>query len=745
MSARKINLQQISLFLVAMLFASLIGALLMSSAALQSSARFGYLYSPLLVLLAIGLVILVTLLAINLRQLVFQVRHRRAGSRLTVRILALSVLLAVIPVLLVFFFSLEFLNRRLDSWFDVNIEQAMQDALELSRSSLDMQMRDALQQTEHMRDNLIADKSEMMALQLGALRAHSSAVEVSLLSPNGHIIAFNSSETEQLLPTALPHGTLLKLKQQDTYINLENLAQSGLYIRVLMKCHTPASGAVTAVNSNFPCLLHALYPVDARLNTLAKQVESGLAEYQQLVFLRQPLKLSFTLVLSLVLLLSIFGAVWVAFFSVRRLVAPVRDLVEGTRAVAAGDYSKVLPVTSQDELGFLVRSFNDMTWRIQLAQNEARQSQELADTQRAYLEVVLERLSSGVLTLDENLLLHTTNSAAEQILQVQVNALRGKALWDLCEINPELQPLCDTIQNHLNCDQEAWQEQLILFGSCGRKILMCRGKRLDASVDNAESGHVIVFDDITALIQAQRHSAWGEVARRLAHEIKNPLTPIQLSAERLRHKYLPSFPDKEAEVLDRMTHTIIQQVESLKEMVNSFNAYARPPQLKLQPLSLNTLVQEVLDLYGHQDQRIELNLATALPVLDADAGQLRQVIHNLVKNALETGEDVNVTVSTQYCQSPTVNYVELKVEDTGPGIDAELLDQVFEPYVTSKPKGSGLGLAIVKKIVEEHGGMVTLENRPGACINIRLPVAWQANQRTSQTTTQDNTQQIKQA
>jgi nitrogen fixation/metabolism regulation signal transduction histidine kinase len=637
-------------------------------------------------------------------------------------VISLSVLLAVVPVLIVYYFSLEFLNRRLDSWFDVSIEQALKDALELSRASLDALMRDAQQQTENLATKLHSADRDMAAIQLGELRANTNAVEVSMLAGSGHIIAFHSAETGQLLPSRLPADALLKLKQQSSYSVLEHIAERGLYIRVVAKCGAPQTADSEAASAASACVLHALFPVAERFSRLATQVEDASNEYQQLVFLRQPLKWSFTLVLSLVLLLSIFAAVWVAFFASRRLLAPIRDLAEGTRAVAAGDYSTRLPVTSSDELGFLVHSFNEMTRRIRHAQEDVRRSQHVADSQRAYLEVLLERLSSGVLSLDAQQRLHTGNSAAEKILDLSFAPFYEQHFNIICSANPNLHPLCAALNKHLDsaAGHEEWQTEVILFGASGRKILMCRGKRLPPMLGDVNGGHVIVFDDLTALIQAQRTAAWSEVARRLAHEIKNPLTPIQLSAERLRHKYLPSFPDKEADILDRMTHTIIQQVEALKDMVNSFSDYARPPQLKLKPLDLNALVQEVLDLYSHQEARISTELEPQLPRLHADDGRLRQVLHNLIKNALEADANGHIIVSTRHCCESTFSFVELAVQDNGPGIDPEWLDRIFEPYVTSKPKGSGLGLAIVKKIIEEHGGMVTVVNCPGARICIRL-------------------------
>ena len=283
---------------------------------------------------------------------------------------------------------------------------------------------------------------------------------------------------------------------------------------------------------------------------------------------------------------------------------------------------------------------------------------------------------------------------------------------------------------HLDSEYE-WREEIILFGQAGRQVVVCRGVRLPAT-ELHEGDTLIVFEDVTMLVQAQRDAAWGEVARRLAHEIKNPLTPIQLSAERLRHKYLHTMDKESAEVLDRSTHTIVQQVEAMKAMVDAFSEYARAPQMKLEALNLNALINEVLDLYRNEAAQVDFEVAldTAMPQVEADAGRLRQLLHNLIKNALEVMESQEsvktpcVHVSTCCMQEAICRFVEIRIRDEGPGLPVDLQNEIFEPYVTSKAKGTGLGLAIVKKIVEEHGGMVWAENSDegGACIVIRLPV-----------------------
>jgi nitrogen fixation/metabolism regulation signal transduction histidine kinase len=409
------------------------------------------------------------------------------------------------------------------------------------------------------------------------------------------------------------------------------------------------------------------------------------------------------------------------------MVAPISDLAEGTRAVAGGDYSKRLPLPGNDELGFLVQSFNQMTRRIERARNDAQQSRQQAEEQRGYMEVVLAHLSSGVLTLDRKHTLRSLNQAAIQILGVELEQELGQPFEQLAAKQPTIRYFVEAIAPHLD-DEDEWREQIILFGRGGRQVVVCRGVRLPAT-ELHEGDTLIVFEDVTTLVQAQRDAAWGEVARRLAHEIKNPLTPIQLSAERLRHKYLDTMDKESAKTLDRSTHTIVQQVEAMKAMVDAFSEYARAPQMKLEALNLNALINEVLDLYRHEATRLDfdVDLDASMPRVEADAGRLRQLLHNLIKNALEAMESAvapRVHVSTRCMQEQNCRFVELRIRDEGPGLPADLQNEIFEPYVTSKTKGTGLGLAIVKKIVEEHGGMVRAENsdQGGACIVIRLPV-----------------------
>jgi len=693
------------------------------SAAIQNATKFNKLFSTLLWINITGLVILVVMIGVSISRLLSQYYRQAPGSRLSLKLVAIFAAITFIPSAVVYYFSLDFLRQGIDSWFDVRIESALGDALDLGRASLDSRMREARKLTEGMAEELDLLPNRPLPLVLNDLRDHSGASEITLLSESGRLLGSSSADASILVPDLPNEALLLHVRQVKSYVGLDAIRDQGLHMRVLV--HNPSPGF-----DNDGTILQALFPVAQRLNTLAENVQNAYVDYRELAYMRPHLKNGLILTLSMVLLLSLLGAFWAAIYSARQMVAPIRHLAEGTRAVAAGQYDKKIPFPGNDELGFLVESFNDMTKRIALARDEASRSQLQAENQRAYLEVVLGSLSTGVLTLDADQSLRTVNEAAVQILQKELRECVGHNLRAIEDLHPSLQAFCRTIATQLARQCGYWAEQISMIGESGHQVLMCRGSALP-SVGLQPAGFVIVFDDITELLRAQREAAWGEVARRLAHEIKNPLTPIQLSAERLRHKYLHAMAEQDAKILDRSTHTIIQQVEAMKEMVKAFNEYALAPKLKLVLLDVNAIVREVLDLYHAEEHPIIIHsqLAKDLPLIEADVGRIRQLLHNLIKNAQEAlghqdyGE-ITITTAAVRHNGKGWDTVELHVQDSGPGIPTDILDRLFEPYVTTKIKGSGLGLAIVKKIVEEHGGNIFAENLQdsGARLVIRLPV-----------------------
>jgi nitrogen fixation/metabolism regulation signal transduction histidine kinase len=398
----------------------------------------------------------------------------------------------------------------------------------------------------------------------------------------------------------------------------------------------------------------------------------------------------------------------------------VQDLIGATRAVAKGDFDTRLPRPSHDEIGYLVTSFNDMTNRLARARAEADRSRQAVESERTNLAVILARLSTGVISLAPDLTIRIANRAASGILGADLEAAAGRRLDELAS-QPLVAQFAAAVGAHVAAGQTEWREQLSLRPESGRRELMCACTALPGE-DGEPAGLVLVFDDITQLLHTQREAAWGEVARRLAHEIKNPLTPIQLSAERMRRRLLPAMAERDAELLDRATHTIVQQVEAMKQMVNAFSEYARAPAMELADFDLNVLVREVAELYRAHEARVRFRLELVPGVLGihADRGRIRQVLNNLLTNSIEALEGVAEPAITVATRRADGGFAELEVRDNGPGFQRELIDQVFDPYVTSKPKGTGLGLAIVRKIVDEHGGRIEADNGPQAGARIRL-------------------------
>lgn len=701
---------------VLVLLASLLAALHMMSGAVQNSAELTDWFMPLLAFTVGGLLVLVVLISINLVRLLRDYRRQVAGSRLAVRLVMIFTLLAVVPASLVFHYSLQFLLRGIDSWYDVQIDNAMEDALALSQASLGLHKRELLRFTQRAVARLEDSSRAALALSLGELRETGGAVEMALLDSNGRLIASSNANPTSLIPDRPDTAILQQVRDGTDYAGLTPWGESGqMHVRVVARDPTGRD-----------LILQAIYPTSSAISDLSNRVQNAYAAYRERAYLRDSIKFSFALTLSLALLTALFFAAWAAFWTARRLVAPVRDIAEGTRAVAAGDYDKQLPMPrARDELAFLVASFNAMTRRIAQARNEAERSQRQLEAQRTYLQTVLGGLSSGVMALDPGGHITTANPAAGLILSLDLTTVEGQPLHALSDADPRLEAFVDAITQSMDSADRDWRAEITLYGQAGRQVLLCRRAPLQFG-DHDGLGQVLVFDDVTALIKAQRDAAWGEVARRLAHEIKNPLTPIQLSAERLRHKCLGRLDEDLARVLDRATHTIIQQVEAMKTMVNAFSDYAKPSKLQPQPVSLDGLVDEVLDLYRGLPVPLHFHPDAADVFVDADPVRLRQVLHNLVKNAQEAVADqadgqVDVYTGTGYkndCQ-----YAEIRVTDNGPGFNPEQLGRVFDPYVTTKEKGTGLGLAIVKKIIDEHGGMIWAENHAagGGRVVIRLP------------------------
>jgi len=690
----------------------------------QHSEQFSRLHPWILMINVAGLVVLVGLLFTKLAQLVRDWRGHVIGSRLKARMVWIFGVLATLPILLVYFFAVQFLNRGIDSWFNVEIRQSLDDALVLSRSALETRMREHLAATEVIADRLASAGGTPGAL-LEELRRQAGALEITVATDHGAIVAVGKGLSSDIVPEDVPDEVLLQVRQGRPFVSLEPQASGGYVVRTAVPLGESAPGRSRLV-------VQAIYPVAERIAALADTLQAAYQQFGEKDYLRRPLKASFILTLTVVLLLSLLAAWYGAIFTAQKLVQPIQDLVKGTRAVAQGDLDTRLPLTSHDEMGFLVHSFNDMTKRLRRAREDQQLAQQAAETERANLAIILARLSTGVVSLEPDLRVRTANRAATTILGDDLEACVGRDLAGLGEPDSLLRQFAEACRTRIAAGDLEWREQFTFQAGMSRRILMCACTPLPGEGEGEPpAGFVLVFDDITVMLQAQREAAWGEVARRLAHEIKNPLTPIRLSAERMRHKLLPSMNEKDAQLLDRGTETIVQQVEAMKEMVNAFSEYARAPRFEMADVNLNQLVTEVTDLYRAQvagrGVRLEVQLEPAVSSLVADRGRLRQLLHNLLTNAVEALEghaDGEIRVATRLAERNGEEVVEIAVEDNGHGFQRELIGQVFDPYVTTKPRGTGLGLAIVRKIVEEHGGHVEADNRAGggARVRVELPL-----------------------
>ncbi|MEL7025412.1 MAG: ATP-binding protein [Pseudomonadota bacterium] len=697
-----------------------LSALVLLAKTSNNSAELDRLSQLTLVINGVGIAILAGMLLGNIFRLIGDLRRQVPGARLKGRMVAAFVALALLPLSVVYYFSLQFINRGIDTWFSVQVEQGLDDALELSRAAMDIQIRNGLRRTQAMGRRIERQQESRLLQTLTEEREASGALEVVLFSGRSRIVALSSERSVNSVPVLPTDEVMLQVRAGRPFVSLDPLDNDQYEVRTVIPLSQPATRDLR--------VLRAVYPVTQRLSGIVSNVRQSYADYSKLKLLRKPLKSTFTLSLTIVLLVSALAAVYGAFFFSRRLVAPIQQLVAGTEAVAKGNLETELAPPPRDEIGVLVSSFNDMTRRLRAARDEAQRTRGAVEAERANLETILARLSTGVIALTPDLEIRTANAAAADILGVDIDQRRGEPLKSVAEGELLLGQLVDIANAHFSAGETEWREQIMLREAAGRRVLTCACTEL--TTDRvALAGFVIVFDDITTLLEAQRDAAWGEVARRLAHEIKNPLTPIQLSAERLRRKYLSQLPPEDAQMLDRATHTIVQQVEAMKEMVNAFSDYARAPELQISRFSLQRLAAEVEELYRAEAPHIGIALESDpdLPPIEADNGRVRQMLHNLLRNAVEAlagSERGHIDVQLAATERYGHPMVEIVVTDDGPGFQTASMHQVFDPYVTSKPKGTGLGLAIVRKLVEEHAGTISARNRPegGAQVHIVLPL-----------------------
>ena len=693
-----------------------LGAILLFllATATANTDLFAGRYDLLLIGNGVLVALLMLLVGYQLLRLVRSLRRGVFGSRLALRLVLLFALVAVLPGALVYAVSVQFLGKSIESWFDVRVDRALDGGLNLGRNALDYLQREAGNKAGQIAAALGEPGAGSVVSRLNRAAEQAGVYEAALFSTAGTVLAVAGIGGSTATPEPPPAQALRRARLQQTYTAVEQPAGGGLVLRV-----------VVPVNSDDRLeplkLLQVVEPVPKGLALEMEKVQAGARDYQEISFTRGALKRLYRLTLTLTLLLALTSALGLAVLLSERFAEPLGELAAGTRAVAQGDFTRRMAVTSRDELGVLTESFNTMTAQLSEAQQKTEESRRATETTRAYLESILGNLSAGVLAFDDGLRLRTANASAAVILQQPLAELTGMPLSDWGGRLPGLAPFAELAAEGFRASRDGqWQKQAELTVANLTRILMLRGSRLPVT---PVAGFVVVFDDVTDLAQAQRDAAWAEVARRLAHEIKNPLTPIQLSAERLELKLAPKLDAADQETLKRGSQTIIAQVAAMKHMVDDFAVYARRPRPgTMQTVDLAALLLDVLALYDNLRPHMNLSLPAAPVAVQAEPTRLRQVFHNLLQNAIDAQADVDdprYEISLERLDGD----VRLSFADGGPGFAHEVAQRVFEPYVTTKAKGTGLGLAIVKKIVDEHGGRVEIGQRDprGARVTLVLP------------------------
>ena len=701
--------------------ATLVGAsllFLLSKASSSSEFISGSSYTVVLILSGIFILSLIAIIANQIKKLFGNIKKDVMGSRLSMRLVISFTLMAVIPGLIVYLVSVNFLTRSIESWFNVKVESALDGGLKLGQKALDIMLTDLELKAGRMALTLSSMPTTSQYAALSDLREKTGVQDATIISDQGKIIAVSSNDAESFLP-ALP--TLIQLKQAENniYGKIEPIKNKGLYLRVL----APINGAAI---SNERLILQILQPVPDSLTTLAESVQDVFQDYQKLSYSRDSLKVIFSITLTLVLMLAILTAVAIGFLLSRKLSEPLALLAEGTKKIAKGNFKTMLPEKGKDELGVLVRSFNSMTRQLDQATQTSENNQIRLESARSYLETVLAHLSSGVIVINDDMEIKSFNIAASKILQIDLSKNTNQLITSISNKNKLLNDFVVSIQEEIKAARSKKHFEIIKqFEIKYEKNNQVLSLQITPLPQNKVKNYVLMIDDITMMIQAQRDAAWSEVARRLAHEIKNPLTPIQLSAERIKHKLGSKLNKEDTDILDKAVSTIVNQVDAMKTMVNEFSEYARAPKLNLELTDINETIKEISHLFENSGIKITTTLLKGLPKIKVDVNMMRQVLINLIQNAQDAMINNTKKPSIKINTNKYKNYLILSIVDNGPGFSADILKKAFEPYVTSKSHGTGLGLAIVKKIIEEHEGTIVVENikNGGANINIQLPIS----------------------
>jgi len=666
--------------------------------------------------------LLVLVISIAGVRLLVRVRRGKFGSRLLLKLAAIFALVGVVPGVLIYTVSYQFVSRSIESWFDVKVESALDAGLNLGKGTLDTIVSELATKTRLAAERLGETPGSAQPLALERLREQLSAQDITIVGALGQTVLNTGGSSARLMPDR-PAQTLLKqarnLRVVSELVGLdEEAATTNNSARVRAIAAIPNTTFALGEEDRY-LMVNQLLPRTLAANALA--VQAAYREYQQRALARGGLRKMYIGTLTLALVLAVFGALLLAVALSNQLAQPLLLLAEGMRQVAGGDLSTKPVFASRDELGGLTRSFADMTTQLSDARALVQRSVVQVEGARANLQTILDNLTAGVIVFDRHGNIDTVNPGATRIMRLPLSAYRGQPLANVPGLASFAQAVAQRFELHSTSpeagERDHWQDSFELQPSTpgGRErdsiTLLVRGASMP------QGATLMVFDDITELVSAQRSEAWSEVARRLAHEIKNPLTPIQLSAERLQHKLGAKLEGADQMMLARSVDTIVNQVQAMKTLVNEFRDYARLPAAHLVSIDLNALVSEVLGLYGSAQEagRLHADLAPSLPAIVGDSTQLRQVIHNLVQNALDAVADqpdghVRIVTEVARSEQGTLRAVRLQVIDNGPGFADKVLKRAFEPYVTTKSKGTGLGLAVVKKIADEHGARIRIAN-----------------------------------
>ncbi len=664
--------------------------------------------------------LLVLVIGFAMVRLAVRMRRGKFGSRLLLKLAGIFALVGLLPGLVIYTVSYQFVTRSIEAWFDVRVAGALDAGLSLGRATLDALVVDINGKTQFGAEQLNSSSAALLPLSLERLREQLGARDVSIVNSSGQVLMSAGGSAATISPERPSAALLREARNTGKASQVEGLdddsLQPGSSSIPRVRAMAPLHNSRVTLGSGEDRFLLVTMPVPRSLAVNALAVQAAYSEYQQRALAHDSLRRMYIGTLTLALVLAVFGSVLLAVLLGNQLAKPLLLLADGVRQVAAGDLTTKPVFASRDELGGLTRSFADMTQQLSDARAEVQRGVTELEGARTHLQTILDNLTAGVILFDAQGRIDTVNPGATRILRKPLSAWRGQRLED----RPELHEFGRTVAQRFELlathpeagERGHWQEAFELRpGERDTRTLLARGATLP------ENARLLVFDDITEIVSAQRSQAWSEVARRLAHEIKNPLTPIQLSAERLQHKLEAKLEGTDRSLLQRSVATIVNQVQAMQQLVNEFRDYARLPAAKMVPVVLNDLVGEVLALYGQalDGGRLVARLGADVPPIMGDTSQLRQVIHNLVQNGLDAVVDrpdghVEVQTSSARAEDGTLRAVRLTVIDNGPGFADKVLKRAFEPYVTTKTKGTGLGLAVVKKIADEHRARLRVAN-----------------------------------